>query len=215
MSNLPDVIPVFPLPNVVLFPQVQLPLHIFEPRYRRMVRDAGERTPSLIGMALLKGVSSREEYEGNPSIYSIGCAGEMVRMVPQPDGRSNILLQGVCEYEIQEEIFTEPYRQARVAWRQTPKTGLPEGRRQELSDLLRRYLPENDNVEKFLTDPSIKDDFFVNFFSFHLGLAPIEKQSLLEAAALPERAERLQDILEFKLAENAMSKGGPDKSRMH
>lgn len=215
MSDLPDVIPVFPLPNVVLFPQVQLPLHIFEPRYRMMVRDAGENTPSLIGMALLKGVSSREEYEGNPSIYPIGCVGDMVRMVPQPDGRSNILLQGLCEYEIQEEIFTKPYRQARVTWRQRPKTGLPKGRRQELSELLRRYLPENDNVEKFLADPSVKDDFFVNFFAFHLGLVPIEKQSLLEAPALPERAERLQDILEFKLAENAMSKGSPDKSRMH
>ena len=68
VSELPDIIPVFPLPNVVLFPRVQLPLHIFEPRYRAMVRDVIEAEPPLIGMALLRG-DWQEQYEGNPQVF--------------------------------------------------------------------------------------------------------------------------------------------------
>ena len=215
MSDLPDVIPVFPLPNVVLFPNVQLPLHIFEQRYRAMVRDASGKTPPLIGMVLLRGDSWQDEYEGNPAVYPIGCVGEMARMVPMPDGRSNILLKGLREFEIQDEILTKSYRQARVTWRPAHKTVLPEGQQQELRGLLERYLPQNENVEKFLTDPAIDDAFFVNFFSFHLDLLPLEKQSLLEAATLPERATCLRDILDFKLTETNLSKSPSDKSRLH
>jgi Lon protease-like protein len=215
MSDLPDVIPVFPLPNVVLFPNVQLPLHIFEQRYRAMVRDASGNTPSLIGMVLLRGDSWQDEYEGNPAVYPIGCVGEMARMVPMPDGRSNILLKGVREFEIQDEISTESYRQARVTWRPVHTGVLPDGQQQELRGLLERYLPQNENVEKFLADPAIDDEFFVNFFSFHLDLLPLEKQSLLEAATLPERATCLRDILDFKLTEANLSKSPSDKSRLH
>lgn len=214
LSDLPDVIPVFPLPNVVLFPNVQLPLHIFEPRYRAMIRDASGNTPSLIGMVLLRGDSWQDEYAGNPAVYPIGCVGEMVRMVPMPDGRSNVLLKGLREFEIQDEILTQSYRQARVIWRPADKTVLPEGQEQELRGLLERYLPQNENVKKFLADPAIENDFFVNFFSFHLDLLPLEKQSLLEAATLPERATCLRDILDFKLTEANLSQG-TTKSRLH
>jgi Lon protease-like protein len=70
---LPPIIPIFPLPNVVLFPSVFLPLHIFEPRYRAMVRDAlgGDR---IIGMALLR-PGWDAHYEGSPAVYEVGCAG--------------------------------------------------------------------------------------------------------------------------------------------
>src|SRR5689334_7455460 len=120
MSESGAVIPVFPLPNVVLFSKVQLPLHIFEPRYREMVRDAmsGER---LIGMALLKG-DWQKEYYGNPGIFSVGCIGKIVGHTPFADGRCNILLQGVHEYEIEEEILNRTsYRQAKVRLRNEPK----------------------------------------------------------------------------------------------
>ena len=215
MSDLPDIISVFPLPNVVLFPGVQLPLHIFEPRYRAMVRDAYDSSPSLIGMSLLRGEDWRANYEGNPPIYAVGCVGEMARMDLQPDGRSNILLQGLREYEVQEEIQTKAYRQARVKWRPLEKTTLAQDMRQELREMLRRYLPESANVEKFLADPSVEDGFFVNFFAFHLGLQPIEKQSLIEAVGLSERARCLRDILDFKLTESSLGKPKGDKSRMH
>jgi len=90
---LPPTIPIFPLPNVVLFPNVFLPLHIFEPRYRAMVADAlkGDR---IIGMALLR-PGFEASYEGRPPVYPIGCAGVITHTDPLPDGRSNIVLRGL------------------------------------------------------------------------------------------------------------------------
>ena len=217
MSNLPTVIPVFPLPNVVLFPEVMLPLHIFEPRYRQMVCDTADKSPPLIGMALLRG-NWQEQYQGNPEIFPIGCVGEMVRVVPLPDGRFNILLKGIREYQIKEESFAKSYREAVVEWRPPAKERLLTEYRQELSRLLETYLPNNEAVQKFLADPTVEDNFFVNFFAFHLDLLPIEKQSLLEARPLPERAARLRDILDFKLTETRWKEGGtggPGKPRAH
>lgn len=217
MASLPSVIPVFPLPNVVLFPRIQLPLHIFEPRYRQMVRDAAGKERPLIGMALLRG-NWRENYEGNPEIFPVGCVGAMVRMAPLADGRFNILLQGVREYRIKEEIFHKPYREAVVEWRPERKESLPQDQRQELCRLLETYLPPSEAVHKLLADPAIEDELFVNFFAFHLDLPPIEKQSLLEADTLPERAACLRDILDFKLTEARWREGGgggPNKPRVH
>jgi uncharacterized protein len=217
MAELPSVIPIFPLPNVVLFPQVMLPLHIFEPRYRKMVRDTESQSPPLIGMALLRG-NWQEQYEGNPEVFSIGCAGEIVRLSPLPDGRFNILLQGLRRYQIREEVFTEGYRQARVEWDPPLKEELNAGRRQGLQDLLTQYLKKNEQVQKFLSDPNVDDDFFVNFFAFHLDFSPIEKQSLLEVRPLVERADRLRDMLDFKLTETGLpdnNQGGAGKPRFH
>ena len=86
---LPPSIPLFPLPNVVLFPTVSLPLHIFEPRYRDMVADAldGDR---IIGMALLR-PGWEANYEGRPPIYPVGCAGLITHSERLPDGRYNIV----------------------------------------------------------------------------------------------------------------------------
>ena len=90
---LPPTIPVFPLPNVVLFPSVFLPLHIFEPRYRRMVDDAlsGDR---IIGMVLLK-PGWEGSYEGHPAIYEVGCAGLITHAERTEDGRYNLVLRGL------------------------------------------------------------------------------------------------------------------------
>jgi Lon protease-like protein len=223
VTDLPTIIPIFPLPNVVLFPNIMLPLHIFEPRYRQMVRDTMGKERRLIGMALLKG-DWQQNYKngvvhGSPEIFSIGCVGEMVRMVPLPDGRSNILLQGVREYRVREEIFAKSYREAVVEWLQPmPKDSLPKEQRAELSGLFEAYLGKQEAVHKFTSDPTIGDEFFINFFAFHLDLLPLEKQSLLEAETLGERAERLRDILDFKMT--AGHWGGkepqdPGKRRVH
>ena len=216
MVDLPPIIPIFPLPNVVLFPQVMLPLHIFEPRYRRMVRDAETQRPPLIGMTLLRG-NWQEQYEGTPDIYPIGCAGEMVRVNPLPDGRFNIMLQGMREFSIIEESAAKSYREAKVEWRPSSRESLVAGERAELHRLLKRYLQNNEKVQKFLNDSSIEDGFLVNFFAFHLDFMPIEKQGLLEAVTLPERAERLRDMLDFKLSEAQWTDGagGAGKNRLH
>ncbi len=95
---LPATIPIFPLPNVVLFPGVFLPLHIFEPRYREMVADAlkGER---LIGMTLLK-PGWESNYEGRPPVYPVGCAGLVSHVDKLADGRYNIVLHGLEKFRV-------------------------------------------------------------------------------------------------------------------
>src|SRR6516162_7363434 len=100
--SLPRLIPLFPLPSVVLFPQVLLPLHIFEPRYRQMVKDVAVGD-ELIGMVLLR--SEEDPTGSSQDIYTVGCAGRMVRKIDLPDGRSNILLQGVRAFVVREQQF--------------------------------------------------------------------------------------------------------------
>ena len=103
---LPPTIPLFPLPNVVLFPNVCLPLHIFEPRYREMVADAldGDR---IIGMVLLR-PGWEGEYEGRPPIYDVGCAGLITHAERTDDGRYNLVLRGLQKFKVQEEDHSPP-----------------------------------------------------------------------------------------------------------
>src|SRR5438093_8074032 len=136
--TLPDVIPVFPLPNVVFFPRMPLPLHIFEPRYREMVRDAA-RGARLIGMVLLRS-EWEQDYYGRPPIFATGTVGEMVRVEELPDGRLNIVLRGLREYTIARELDRPAYREA-VVTRHPPSTGpLPRGPRDAIHPLVPRYL---------------------------------------------------------------------------
>ena len=215
MSELPDIIPVFPLPNVVLFPRLQLPLHIFESRYREMVRDVADTAQPLIGMALLRG-EWQEQDDGNPPIFPIGCVGKIIKTVPVPDGRFNILLQGLREYRIQEEFNDKSYRRARVEWLPVKTDPLTSGVREELGHLLEDYLKKKEAVQQLLTDPGVDDTLFINFFAFQLEFLPIEKQSLLNAATLGERAACLKDILEFKLTEARWPESGRGgKARLH
>lgn len=104
-------IPLFPLPGVVLMPGTLLPLHIFEPRYRKMVTDvlSGDRT---IGMAMLKG--GVESDAGGSPIYAVGGAGEIIESEELEDGRYNILLEERFRYRIVEETSSAPYRVATV-----------------------------------------------------------------------------------------------------
>lgn len=198
--TLPDVIPVFPLPNVVFFPRMPLPLHIFEPRYRAMVRDAATGA-RLIGMALLRGDWQRD-YHGRPPIFTTGTVGEMVRAEELEDGRFNIVLRGLREYTVVRELERAAYREAVVVWRDPATSGLPPGVREVIGSLVQRYLAElAPTVGAGLLSSSVDDETFVNFLAQQLDLAPIEKQALLEAPSLAERAGRLAEVLEFRLAE--------------
>src|SRR6266851_3939287 len=117
-----DLLPLFPLPNVVLFPNVFLPLHIFEPRYREMVADA-VASDRMIGMVLLRPGWDRD-YEGRPPIYPIGCSGVMTHVERLGDGRYNIVLRGLERFRILEENRERSYRRASVEpLHEQPPTG--------------------------------------------------------------------------------------------
>jgi len=172
----------------VLFPQVLLPLHIFEPRYREMVRDVAARD-ELIGMILLRG---EEDPTGSTrDVYSVGCAGRMVRKIDLPDGRSNILLQGAREFVVREQQYERPYRQAVVEWLPPVERDfhLAADTRQRLVSRIRVALGEKQEGIGILTDPSVSDEMLVNLFAFALDFPVAEKQGLLEVADLAVRAE--------------------------
>lgn len=206
--TLPEVIPIFPLPNVVLFPHMLLPLHVFEPRYREMVRDAA-RGARLIGMALLREGWERD-YHGRPPVFPVGTVGEMVHLEDLPDGRSNIMLRGLRVYSIQEELDRgTTYRQVKVTWAETSTRQLSPGVRETIGGLARRCLErQGGTVGKQLLEDTVDDEVFVNFFAQHLDVAPLEKQALLQATTLAERAKRLTDALEFRLQELRLHPGG-------
>ena len=201
MSARSDVVRLFPLPNVVLFPRVDLPLHVFEPRYRDLVKDA-LADDRMIGMALLRG-DWRRDYDGRPDLFPLGCAGTIEACSALADGRSNLILRGVSRFEIVEELSDEPtsYRQARVRWLadELQELGALEGRLHELVDrlLVRRGVSTPDLWDRLPRD----GDRLVNSLAFALDLPVVEKLALLECNDLRTRADRLAQLIEFQLAE--------------
>jgi Lon protease-like protein len=196
---LPPSIPLFPLPNVVLFPNVFLPLHIFEPRYRRMVGDAlsGDR---IIGMVLLR-PGWEADYEGRPTVYPIGCAGLITHAEPLADGRYNIVLRGLQKFRIREEEDQSGYRVAQI-----------ETLMEDLNDIERTAMrTERRRLESLLVPQpegrgsdakvpsSMPDEDLVNALAQYLELEPVEKQALLEREGLVARCRSLIELLEMKV----------------
>ena len=196
---LPPSIPIFPLPNTVLFPNVFLPLHIFELRFKRMMTDAllGDR---IIGMTLLR-PGWESDYEGRPAVFSVGCAGLITHSETLEDGRYNIVLRGLQKFKICGEDNGQGYRIARVS-------GIPEpvdevtrlavqGSRGRLEELLTQSA-KNENAEGRLPK-SVSDEDLVNALAQYLDIDAIEKQALLEREGLAKRCESLIELLEMKL----------------
>jgi Lon protease-like protein len=213
--ELPRAIPLFPLPNVVLFPGVPLPLHIFEPRYREMVSDAAA-THEIIGMVLLRG-DGRDAADGNPTIFPVGCAGKIVNLEPLPDGRSNILLHGVREFRIESEVPGRAFRRAEVEWLRREPATLDASSRARLVTTLRQHLHADPDspAHKVLSDTTLTDEILVNFFSYVLDVRPLEKQALLEEPSLVARAERLREVVEFRTAADFAGLDSEHADRFH
>ena len=193
-----DLLPLFPLPSVVLFPSVFLPLHIFEPRYRDMVADA-LASDRMIGMVLSRSEASGSEV---PAVYTIGCSGVITHVEQLADGRYNIVLRGLERFRILEEDRTRSYRRAIVE-------PLPE-RELDLGDRA-RVRQQRDTLEAMLAAPgeprgaearttaAMSDEDLVNALAQYLDLDPLERQALLERHCLPSRAESLVELLEMKI----------------
>ena len=190
--TLPDTIAIFPLQDVVLFPHSTVPLHIFEPRYRAMVADALEGD-SIIGMILLQ-PGHEAEYEGRPPIFAIGCAGVIIAAEEFPDGRYNIVLEGLVKFRVLSEDASRSYRLAGVE-------ALPEvieasdrpllnQRRQQLERALLSVSPGGQ-----LPSLDLPDEEVVDGLAAVLPLEPAQRQELLEADGPAERALRLTRYL--------------------
>jgi len=196
---LPPSIPLFPLPNVVLFPNVFLPLHIFEPRYREMVADAlaGDR---IIGMALLR-PGYEADYEGRPAIYHIGCAGVVTHSQPLADGRYDIVLRGIEKFRVRSEDQSKSYRIGHIEAIDEsipPDEAQPlRHQRQRLEAVLAAAIERVRSEPKF--PPSVPDEDLVNALAQYLELDIVERQALLECQGVLARCRALIDVLEMKL----------------
>ena len=192
---LPETIPIFPLPNVVLFPHVFLPLHIFEPRYRAMVEDAleGDR---IIGMTLLR-PGWETDYEGRPPVYPIGCAGLVTHAERLGDGRFNIILRGLEKFRVVGEDHAKPYRQAHIDALEEPSSRLLDDMRIERRRLEHLILSTGETNEP-ITPPSMPDEDFVNALAQYLSFDPLEKQALLEVPDALARCRSVIQLLEMK-----------------
>jgi Lon protease-like protein len=203
----PTIIPVFPLPNLVLFPGVRLPLHIFEPRYREMISDIAP-DHGIIGMILLKG-DWEKDYHGQPDIFAVGCAGRLQSVAKLPDGRFNVILDALSEFRVIRELRDKSYRRAEVKWCPVARDALATdvAVMASMRDLLARYLGEAADAawKSLVEERGLSGADLVNLLCFHLDIAPIEKQTLLEA--FENRVGCLLDILTFKLEERKL---GPD-----
>jgi Lon protease-like protein len=191
----------FPLPNVVLFPHVMLPLHIFEPRYRQMTADAlaGDR---LIALALLK-PGWESEYEGKPPLHRVACLGKVVADQHLEDGRYNILLRGLSRVRIDHEVMHDKlYRLARVELvteLAVPSEDEARRLREQLVGLVGRWfdqmgLSQEQREKLFQADVSLGT--LGDILSFALPLPTELKQELLEELALEQRVGRLLQYLE-------------------
>ena len=196
---LPPAIPLFPLPNVVLFPNVFLPLHIFEPRYLEMIADAlkGDR---IIGMALLR-PGYEANYEGRPPVYEVGCAGVITHSQPRADGRYDIVLRGLQKFRITSEDNGRPYRIGEV---QALSEVIPPDeitplrhQRQRLEAVLAAAVERVRAEPKF--PPSVPDEDLVNALAQYLDLEILEHQALLECNGVLARCRALIDLLEIKI----------------
>jgi Lon protease-like protein len=196
---LPPTIPVFPLPNVVLFPQVFLPLHIFEPRYREMVADAleGDR---LIGMVLLR-PGWQADYDGRPAVYPVGCAGVITHHDRLPDGRYNIVLRGLEKFRITGEDASRSYRVATIdslhEQLADDERDAIRAARQRLEKLLVPQ-PRGRSADTMLP-ASLNDEDLVNTLAQYMEFEPLEKQALLEREGTLARCRSLIELLEMKL----------------
>ena len=209
MDPLPKIIPLFPLPNFVLFPGATAPLHIFEPRYRAMVTDASQGD-GIIGMTMLKG-GGDQDYEGSPDLYAAGCAGRITTLARLPDGRFNLMLEGISEFRVQREMRDHAYRTAEVEWC-APAPGsleLDPLALAHLRDLFQGFIGASagDLWQSLVEQRGLHGDDLINFICFNLDVHPIEKQTLLEAGA--SRANCLMDVLTFKLEERKL---GPHRT---
>lgn len=191
---LPSLIPIFPLPNAVLFPSVFLPLHIFEPRYRRMVEDAlaGDR---IIGMVLLRH-GWEAAYEGRPAVYPLGCAGVVTHHERLDDGRFNIVLRGLHKFRILGEEDGQAYRLARVEALPEPPCGDPDAlaqARQRLEALIAAEPRPDGSLPS-----AMRDEELVHALAQYTELDAIEKQALLECDGLLPRCRSLVELLEMR-----------------
>ncbi len=208
VADMPDTLPLFPLPGAILLPHGHLPLQIFEPRYLAMLEDTLKTSHRLIGMIQPSG-------EGDPPrLHMIGCAGRVTAFSEAGNGRYMITLTGISRFRIAGEKggFT-PWRRADVGWddfsadlrRAEPDAGF---RRDAFLKLLQRYLRAHELSIDWDSLKAAGDEMLINSLSMMCPFRPEDRQALLEAPKLGDRRETLVTLMEYSLHSGSNGSNG-------
>ena len=199
-TDLPDTIPVFPLPGALLLPRSRLPLHLFEPRYLAMLDDVMKTSSRLIGM-----VQPYDAPGAAGNLHSIGCAGKLTAFSETEDGRYMVTLSGASRFRIVEEIegFT-PYRRCKVSWQGFSRDLGPLEKddnfdRDSFMKALNRFLVDQGLSTDWDSLSEAEDELLINSLSMLCPFTPEDKQALLEAPSLSTRRETLLTLMEYAL----------------
>ena len=207
-EDLPDILPVFPLSNFIIFPRTTVPLNIFEPRYIQMV-DQSMKSNRIIGMIQPKKTGELKK----PDLYKVGCAGKITSFNETDDGRYLIILNGICRFKIMDEVDSDNlYRECEVKYEDFSNDLIEKSNEIKFSDLKmifynlkglfkkQGYEINWNEIEKQSLDQTINTLSMASPFSLE------EKQVLLESKDLSMRKEKLEEILNTYILDNFNNK---------
>src|ERR1700679_2083680 len=208
-GDLPEIIPVFPLPGALLLPRGQMPLNIFEPRYLAMVDDAFRDGHRLIRM--IQPDVSHSPDESHPKLFQVGCVGRITQLAESGDGRYILELTGIVRFKVvQEQTALTLYRQCKVDYFPyiddfTARKGEQAVDREALLKALTEFLEANNLKVDWEGVESAPNEALVNALAMMSPYGPAEKQAMLEAPDLKTRAEILIAVTEMDLAKKRTS----------
>jgi Lon protease-like protein len=188
---------IFPLAGALLFPRMQLPLHIFEPRYRALISDAMARD-RRIGMIQPKPPTNRAEMD-TPQLFDMGCVGKIAQVEAMDDGRYNIVLEGLSRFKLLRELdVTTPFRQIEAQLENDhddePLAGI---QRADLEGESRRFAETQGYAVDWEAVGRLDDEALVNGIAQIAPFDAAAKQALLEASSLAERADLIVQLMRF------------------
>ena len=200
LSNLPEAIPVFPLPRVILLPRYRIPLNIFEPRYLAMLDDVLKTRHRLVGI-----IQPRSEEEGETELQAIGCAGKVIEFSETEDGRYLIALNGIIRFRVLEVISGfSPYLRGKMGWNEfeddlKPVESMKEFDRNQFLKLSGEYFKLKGMTDQWERLKPAESERLVNLLSIICDFDIEEKQALLETPTLDDRREVLESLIRIAL----------------
>ncbi len=206
-KDLPDILPLFPLKNVLLLPRAKLPLNLFENRYLHMF-DFALKNARAIGMIQPFEQSAKNSDQKNPPLYKIGCAGHIAAFSETDDNRYEIILNGMCRFKIKNELnMLNGFRKAKVSWSEFKRdlkvsSFLSSEKRQAFEEVIKKYLEKKGIRADWEAVLSSADEHLVNSISMGCPFNANEKQALLEAKSLEKRVGILCSLIEMQINEN-------------
>jgi Lon protease-like protein len=212
-ADLPDVIPVFPLPGALLLPRGQMPLNIFEPRYLAMIDDVLGSRHRMIGM--IQPDAAHPGPESRPNLYHVGCVGRITQLAESGDGRYLIQLIGISRFRVEQELsVSTPYRQCRVTYAPfagdfVARKGEDDVNRAAVLRALKEFLKANNLKTDWDGIENAPNEALVNALAMMSPYGSAEKQALLEAPDLKTRAEILVAVTEIELAKSSETPSKP------